>query len=134
MKNHLVTTHSVLEIKDFVLPVRIGRDSREREKPQKVAFHIVLGFTKALKDEQSDHLENSLCYSEICAQIKKLTEQNCFSLIEKLAFETLTVLKAKLPEGVLARVRVHKIHPPVPNLKGGVFYTCGDFFLKLTKF
>lgn len=119
---------SVLEIKDLVLPVRIGRDREEREKPQEVAFHIVLGFTKALNDERSDRLENSVCYSKICAQIRKLTEQNSFSLIEKLAFETLTALKAELPGGVTARVRVHKIHPPVPNLKGGVVYTCGDFF------
>ncbi len=119
---------SVLEINELVLPVRLGRDRREREKPQEVAFHIVLGFTKALNDERSDRLENSVCYSKICAQIKKLTEQNSFSLIEKLAFETLTSLKAELPAGVLVRARVHKIHPPVPNLKGGVVYTCGDFF------
>ena len=119
---------SLLEIKELVLPVRIGRDQEERQRPQEVAFHIVLGFTRMINDEQSDRLENSVCYSEICSRIKNLTSENRFSLIEKLAFETLSLLKARLPSGVLARVRVRKIQPPLPDLKGGVVYTCGDFF------
>jgi len=120
--------YSFLEIKALTLPVHIGRTETERQKAQDVAFNITLGFTQILTDEQTDKLKHSICYSEICEQIKQLTSQNIFSLIEKLAFDILTALKAQLPAGVCVRVCVHKINPPVPHLKGGVSYTCGDIF------
>ena len=120
--------YSFLEIKTLTLPVYIGRTDTERQKAQDVAFNITLGFTQTLADEQTDKLEHSICYFEICEQIKLLTSQNTFSLIEKLAFDTLTVLKKQLPNGVCVRVCVHKVNPPVPHLKGGVSYTCGDTF------
>ena len=120
--------HSVLEIKSLILPVHIGRTKEERQKAQDVSFQITVGFTQALKDEQTDKLENSVCYFKLCEHIRQLTSQKSFSLIEKLAFETLTSLKILLPPGVYVRVCVHKIHPTIPYLKGGVSYTCGDFF------
>ena len=123
--------HSFLEIKSLILPVHIGRDQEERQKAQDVSFHITLGFTQALKDEQTDQLESSVCYFEVCEKIKKLISQNTFSLIEKLAFETLAVIKKNLPPYVCVRVCVHKIQAPVPHLKGGVSYTCGDFLLNV---
>ena len=122
--------HSLLEIKSLILPVYIGRTKKERDKAQDIAFHITIGFTKALKDEETDKMENSVCYSKVCEQIKQLTLKNKFSLIEKLAFETLITVKKLLSSQKKTRVRVcvHKIHPPVANLEGGVSYTCGDFF------
>ncbi len=119
---------SCLEIKSLILSIHIGRTAEERQKTQDIGFHITLGFTQVLTDERSDKLENSVCYSKICEWIRQLTSQKSFSLIEKLAFETLTTLKTKLPSGTRVRVCVQKIHPPVPGLEGGVFYTCGDIF------
>ncbi len=109
------------------MPVHIGRTKEERQEPQDIAFHITVGFTKALNDEQTDTLEQSVCYFKICEQIKVLTSKNQFSLIEKLGFDTLTTLKTLLPSRVRVRVRVHKMHPPISHLEGGVSYTCGDF-------
>ena len=122
--------HSLLEIKSLILPVHIGRTKKERNKVQDISFYITVGFTEALKDEETDKMENSICYSKVCEEIKQLTIKNKFSLIEKLASETLTTVKKLLPSPQKAQVRVciHKIHPPVTNLEGGVFYTCGDFF------
>ena len=119
--------HSFLEIKSLVLPVHIGRTEEERQKAQDVSFHITLGFTQAPKDEQTDQLENSVCYFKICEKVRELTSKSTFSLIEKLAFETLAVLKKDLSSNIYVRVCVHKIQAPVPHLKGGVSYTCGDF-------
>ena len=120
--------YSLLEIKSLVLPVHIGLSLEERQEAQDIAFHITVGFTQAPKDEKTDKLENSVCYFKVCEQIKKLTSENTFSLIEKLAFHTLTELRKLLPSDVKVRVCVHKIKPPVPYLKGGVSYTCGDIF------
>lgn len=120
--------YSLLEIKSLILPVHIGISPEEREEAQEIAFHIKVGFTQALKDEQTDKLENSVCYFKVCEQIKKITQENTFFLIEKLAFSVLTELKTLLPSDVKVRVSVHKIKPPIPSLKGGVSYTCGDVF------
>ena len=120
--------YSLLEVKSLILPVHIGLSLEERQAAQDIAFHITVGFTQALKDEQTDKLENSVCYFKICEQIKTLTRENTFSLIEKLAFRTLTELKTLLPSDVKMRVCVHKVKPPIPDLKGGVSYTCGDVF------
>ena len=119
--------YSFLEIKSLILPVHIGRTEEERQEPQDIAFHITVGFTKALSDERTDTLEQSVCYFKICEQIRVLASRNKFSLIEKLGFDTLAALKALLPSGVRVRVCVHKMHPPVSHLEGGVSYTCGDF-------
>ena len=118
--------HSLLEIKSLVLPVYIGRTKKERQKPQDISFYITLGFTQAPKDEKTDKLKNSVCYFKVCKKIRKLTSQNTFSLIEKLAFDTLTTLKEDISSDICIRVCVHKIKAPVPYLKGGVSYTCGD--------
>ncbi|MYE07707.1 MAG: dihydroneopterin aldolase [Oligoflexia bacterium] len=118
--------HSFLEIKSLVLPVYIGRTKKERQKTQDISFHITLGFMQAPKDEKTDQLKNSVCYFKVCEKIRQLTSQNTFSLIEKLAFETLTIIKKDLPSHICVRICVHKIKAPVPYLKGGVSYTCGD--------
>ena len=122
--------HSLLEIKSLVLPVYIGRTKEERDKAQDIAFHITIGFTQALKDEKTDKIENSVCYSRICEQIQQLISQKQFFLIEKLAFDTFTIVKKLLPAPNKTRIRVcvQKVHPPVAHLKGGVSYTYGDFF------
>ena len=119
--------YSFLEIKSLILPVHIGRTEEERQEAQDIAFHITVGFTQALNDERTDTLEHSVCYFKVCEYIKSLTSQNKFSLIEKLGFDTLTALKTLLPSSVRVRVCIHKIHPPVSHLEGGVSYTCGDF-------
>lgn len=119
--------YSRLEIKSLILPVHIGRTKEERQEAQDIAFHITVGFNQALQDEQTDILEHSVCYFKVCERIKELISRNQFLLIEKLGFDTLTVLKGWLPSHVCVRVCVHKVHPPVSHLEGGVSYTCGDF-------
>ena len=120
--------HSVLEIHSLMASLRIGNDPKERNTPQEVAIDITIGFASPPSEEKTDELKHSVCYSKICTAVRELTAQKSFSLIEKLSFEVLTKVKQLLPPGTCARVRVHKINPPVQNLKGGVSYTCGDSF------
>ncbi len=127
MSTNKNSIYSFLEIKSLVLPVRIGQTEQERQNPQDISFNMTLGFTQALNDEKTDKLKNSVCYFKICERVKQLTNQNQFALVEKLAFEILTALKAELPAYTRVQVRVQKLKAPVPHLKGGVSYTCGDF-------
>ena len=120
--------HSVLEIHSLMVSLHIGNSPKEKLTPQEVAIDITIGFTSPPLEEQTDELKHSVCYSKICTAVRELTAQKSFSLIEKLCFEILTQVKKLLPPETHARVRVHKINPPVKNLKGGVSYTCGDSF------
>lgn len=115
-----------LKIKSLVLPVQIGRTREERLNPQDVSFNITLNIPMKLKGEKTDQLKDSICYFKICERIKHLTSKNQFFLIEKLAFEIFIDLKNELPIFTNIQVSVHKLSPPVPNLKGGVSYTYGD--------
>ena len=137
--------HSTLEIKSLTLPVHLGQSKEERDKPQEVVFHITVGFRTAPKEEQTDHLnqtgqrggeeqaqssiQDSVCYFALCESVQKLVTKNRFCLIEKLANTVLENLKVLLPEKASLKVCVHKVKPPVPFLKGGVSYTCGDLSL-----
>jgi len=124
--------YSILEVKELILPVHIGKSLDERNNKQDIAFYITLGFTKLLNDEKKDKF--SVCYAALCDRIKQLVSKNTFSLIEDLASEVLRDIKSMVPpdKGVLINVCVHKVKPPVKGLKGGVSYTCGDFLSSTT--
>lgn len=120
---------SVLEIKSLTLPVRLGRDQKERANPQEVAFHITIGFFKPLTEEKTDKLKDSVCYFAVCESVQNLVTKKHFCLIENVAGEVLKKLKKLLPNKTSIKVSVHKVKPPVPFLKGGVYYTTGDLSL-----
>ena len=120
--------HSILEIKSFYLPVYIGSTQKEQNKPQNICIDITLSFSKPYKAENSDKLEDTICYAFICKKIKTTIANKKFCLIEKLAGLLLKELKKNLPKKTLMRVRVQKPQTPVTGLKGGVSYTCGDKF------
>ena len=118
---------SILEIKSLTLPVKIGLEKAERSKPQDIVFNITIYFSEPPLAEYKDSLQGSVCYFQVCGQIKKLVAENSFALIEKLARDTLDTLKPLLPKKAKAKVAIHKLKPPVPCLKGGVVYTCQTF-------
>ena len=121
--------YSILEIKSLTLPVCLGQSLKERESPQEVVFHITIGWPSPLKEEQTDHLKDSVCYFTICERVRKLIAQQSFSLIERLAGAVWEDLKKILPQEASLKVCVHKVRPPVPFLKGGVSYTKGNLSL-----
>ena len=118
--------HSILKIKSLSLPVCIGQSKKERLKVQDIHFHINIGFHQTPKSEITDKLENTVCYDKICDTLKTLTSQKTFALIEKLAHDALKEIRKLVPDTASVSVCVHKIHPPIKNLQGGVSYVCGD--------
>lgn len=94
---------------------------------QEIQFSIEMEFPEAPKAETTDSLEHTLCYKEVCEILRSFVKGRQFHLIEKLAWESLLVLRKKHPF-IRFRLTLHKTTPPVKGLKGGVFYTCGDIF------
>jgi len=118
--------HSILKINSLLLPVHIGQSKEERQRAQEILFHIHIGFLDSLKAEQTDNIADAVCYDLICKTLQKLTSQNTFALIEKLAQDSLKEVKSIVPRNARVSVCVHKKYPPLSNLKKGVSYTCGD--------
>jgi FolB domain-containing protein len=121
--------HSTLELKDFTLPVHLGCEDWERKSGQSVNFRITFGFKKPPKAEQSDELEDSICYAKVCKKIEALTRETHFKLIEKLAEDVRQNLIENFPNHDYLRVSIHKLKPPVDLLTNGVVYSCGDLSL-----
>lgn len=114
-------------IKQLSLFIHLGRSSAERRAAQEIRFSIEIEFPEAPKAETTDSFKDTLCYKEVCEILGNFVKGRQFHLIEKLAGESLLVLRKKHPSARF-RLTLHKINPPVKGLKGGVSYTCGDVF------
>lgn len=128
-ESHVLKHHSLL-IQDLILQIRLGCLPEERSVPQEVRVSLEFRFPTPPKGIQSDELTDTLCYAEICAGLRNACEGREFKLIEKLAqvfFEATTQLVKKFDPGIQTAITVHKVAPPVPNLRGGTVYRLGDF-------
>lgn len=124
-QHHLIKPR--LYIKQLSLFVYLGRSSVERRTLQEIRFSIEMEFPETPKAETTDSFKDTLCYKEVCETLRNFVKGRQFHLIEKLAGESLFVLRKKHPS-IRFRLTLHKINPPVKGLKGGVSYTCGDIF------
>ncbi len=116
-----------LSIGSLTLPVHLGCSSEERSVLQEVGLSIEMEFPATPSGEETDCLEDTLCYGEVCETLRNFVNGREFHLIEKMARECLSVLKEK-HHSMKIRLTLHKKQPPVKGLKGGVKYTCGDAF------
>lgn len=116
-----------LEIRALVLKVRLGWEAVERKVPQDVSFSVSLRFDRMPEGCRTDELSDSLCYGDVSELIARNIESREFKLIEHLAFVLFEEIKKLAGASVRVRLEVHKLHPPVENLRGGSVYTIGDF-------
>ena len=117
----------ILEIRDLVLPVHLGCEAEEREVPQEVAFSVAVRMPGRPQACVTDDLNDSICYAEISEVILKQVVGREFKLIEYLAQEVFQAIKAMRTSDFLMRLEIHKLHPPVANLRGGSFFSIGEF-------
>ena len=114
-------------IGNLSLLTHLGRSSKERLALQEVSLSIEMEFPATPNAEKTDHLEDSLCYEEVCETLRNFIKNRQFHLIEKMARDCLSLLQEKYPF-MRIRLTLHKKAPPVKGLKGGVTYTCGEAF------
>ena len=119
------SNRSRLNINELCLPVHLGCSPEEKSAPQEVCFSIEVEFPKPPPGETTDRLKDTICYDEICKTLRDYIKDRPFNLIEKLARESLSVLRKKYPS-VLIRLTLYKKAPPVERLKEGVQYSCGE--------
>lgn len=104
----------------------MGCTAEERSMLQEVEFDIRVKFAADPVGCRTDRLEDTVCYSDLSDAVTEVAGSRPFLLVESLAAEAFNALKESIGPGHLIRVSVHKLRPPIHNLRGGVVFHFGD--------
>jgi FolB domain-containing protein len=123
-----------LHIDRLRLPVFLGYGEGEREKAQAVELDIRF-FFRQRPDSCDSQAMPFLCYDTLTQVLLRHVEDKEFQLIEFLAHELLRVIRANVAEqlpqlpadDIRILLKLHKCHPPVPAIHGGVRIIVSDF-------
>lgn len=116
---------SSLYIRNLELQVYLGWPHRERLKKQIVMVDITINYLKPPEACKTDHLNNTLCYSEVITAILAKVSNQKFHLVEYVTQEIYSVVKSYLPVHATAIVQLTK-RPTVRGFQGDVQFTYGD--------
>ncbi len=109
-----------LKIRDFALTVNLGCTAPERATKQEVRIGVDLWFDHEPKAVQSDKLSETICYEQLCLQLKNSVTKQSFHTIEHVYSCVRNELELRMPQGSQYRVSIHKVSPPIEGLCGGV--------------
>lgn len=119
-----------LVVRGLRLMIHLGCGAEERRNPQPVDVDLAFRFKEAPVGCETDELADTVCYAELSERLASYCEGKEFKLVESLAAQLFRVAKETLAreysDGELT-LRVTKLHPPVPNLNGGVAFTIGEW-------
>jgi dihydroneopterin aldolase len=118
---------SVLEFRAARLSIRLGCSDEERAHPQDVDLDLAIRFPAPPSACETDELKDTVCYAELLDAARTHCQGREFRLLEKLASELLARLRREVPPGAELWLRVTKLYPPVPELRGGVSFSLGDW-------
>jgi dihydroneopterin aldolase len=117
---------TVLRIRDLVLFVHLGVTPQERSGLQEVRLDIDLAFEQPPLACETDRIEDTLCYGTVCDTLRLSVVDRQFALIEHLSQSLIQTLRPLLQPHQRFRLAVHKLFPPVENLRGGVIFEQGE--------
>ncbi|HMQ11070.1 MAG TPA: dihydroneopterin aldolase [Oligoflexia bacterium] len=124
----LSQSSSCLTLHDFHFWVHLGDSEQERFHAQKVSATVKIAFTNNPLAEQTDNLDDTVCYLKLCQALQADVDQNHYELIEKLCRSFFNIVSQHIPKHCKAQVKLLKLTPPIKNsYNNGVSYTCGDW-------
>jgi D-erythro-7,8-dihydroneopterin triphosphate epimerase len=98
---------ATLFIKNLTVTCIIGVNRDEREHEQEIRMQLFL-WTDIAKASRSDNVEDTLDYSKIYKDVVQRVEHSKFYLIERLAYEVVTIC-LRHPLTLKAKVVIEKI-------------------------
>lgn len=116
----------MLKIRELSLQVHLGCSLAEQEHAQEVRVSADIQFSGPPEACCSDRLDDTICYARICEALRASTKITPFWTVEKLAQRFLEILKKEAHRAESLRISVHKMHPPIDSLLGGVVFEIGD--------
>ncbi len=121
---------SSLQICDLSLQVHLGCTAQERAKKQEIRISVEFRFDEPPIGALTDSLQDTVCYAKASEILRDHCEKNEFQLIERIGTECFSLLKEFVQgKAIKVSLHIHKVNPPVENLKQGTHFRCGDFFL-----
>lgn len=116
-----------LSINQLTLAVSLGWPDHERLEKQTISLSFTVQFATPPLACNSDQLKDTVCYSLLIRDLRKLIETKTYHLIEHLGHDAYQHIKNHLQSEALVKVSVLK-HPAIDGLMGGVMFTVGDAF------
>lgn len=123
--NPLVTT---LRLQEIELHVHLGWPDNERVEKQLVQVTIELLFSSPPLACETDHLQDTICYSTFIQLLQENIGEKSFHLLEHLGATIYTIIKNYLNTlSLSAHIKVAVIkHPKIAGLNGPVTFCYGD--------
>lgn len=124
---------NLMEVLAFRTPVRLGVGETERSSPQDVEWTLRVRFpAESPRAVETDRIEDALCYASLCEALAAVAARRPYLLVEHLAREGYLAVRAEAERtgfsACAIEVTLHKLHPPVAGLRGGVRFVYGDRF------
>ena len=117
---------SLLEVKGLRVFLKIGCTEQERANPQPIDIDVTLKFSELVQGCVTDQLEDTVCYAKITQSIHDLSKNFECALIEKLAYEIFSRIRAQIPKNSFLKIAVTKVSPPLAAIQNGVRFEYGD--------
>lgn len=117
---------SILYIKDYSIYCHLGCLPEEQTNTQEVRVSFEVMFSKPVNACLSDRLEDTICYADLCRVFDLVANSKPFHTVEHLAWQIHEHVKTILPGDNPWSLNVHKVQPPIDNLRGGVHFHLGN--------
>ncbi len=118
------TLQTSLELQDLRFKILIGCNEDEKIFQQDIQIYIKISFTSTPLGCQTDILSDTLCYDKITRVIREVCNQKHHQLIEHLGWQIYK--KIKQDYNYKITIKINKLNPPIPELKGGAIFTIED--------
>lgn len=115
-----------ITIRDMSLWVNLGIRDIEKTERQEIRLTVEIYFPQKPAACDTDRLEDTVCYHELVRKIVEMTESRTYGMIEKLAQDVVTLVKSNISAELRVKVQLHKVHPPIARLQGGIYFTLLD--------
>lgn len=116
----------VLTVNEYSIECILGCYPEEKEQFQEVLASIKIAFQEPPQTIETDLISNTLCYAQLCCEIKRIALEKHFNTIEHLSWEIYRHLQSIIPRECRWYLRLHKVDPPLEGLKNGVSFQIGD--------
>ncbi len=123
-----IACHS-LQVRELSYNVHLGCTAEERSRKQEIRISVEFRFLQQPKGVLSDSLQDTICYAQVAKALGQQVASQEYNLIEKIAGEAFFILKEIAAGQAQVGLLIHKVSPPLENIKNGSVYRCGDFLL-----
>jgi dihydroneopterin aldolase len=113
---------SSLFVNDFTFLCLLGCYPEEQTQKQEVSVSLKMEFSEIPQACMTDNLEDTLCYENICNEIKAVGDKKLYKTVEHLSFEIFLTLKKIIPNEYRWSIKLRKVNPPIEGLKNGVIF------------